>query len=40
MVADQVGDPVGQDPCLARAGTGDDQDRALGGGHRLALVSG
>ena len=28
--ADQVGDPVGQDAGLARAGAGEDQQRALG----------
>ncbi len=33
----QVGDPRGQDQGLAGAGTGHDQERAVGGEHRLAL---
>ncbi len=38
--ADEVGDPVGQDPGLARAGAGQDEQRALGGrdGARLLGV--
>ena len=34
---DQVGDPVGQHAGLARAGAGEDQQRALAVGDRLAL---
>ena len=34
---EQVGDPVGQDPGLARAGAGEDQQRPLAVLDRLAL---
>ena len=36
-VADQMGDPVGEHPGLARTGPGDHQHRPVGGGDRLAL---
>ena len=35
--ADQVGDPMGQDPGLAAAGPGQDQQRSVGRGHRPRL---
>ena len=38
MLADQVGDAVGQDPGLARAGTGDDQQRTVGVDDGVELV--
>ena len=40
--ADEVGDPMGQDARLARAGAGEDQERALGrrDGARLLRVEG
>ena len=34
---DQMGHPVGEDAGLARAGAGDDQQRAFGVQHRVAL---
>ena len=37
---EQVGDPPGDDPRLARAGAGQDQQRALDVGHGLALGGG
>ena len=36
--ADQVGDPMGQHARLARAGAGQDQQRALGGRDRAGLL--
>ena len=33
----EVGDTVGEDPRLARAGTGDDKHRSAGGEHSFAL---
>ena len=36
--ADQVGDPVGEDAGLARAGAGQDQQRAVGRGDRAGLL--
>ena len=37
-VADQVGDPMGQHPRLARPGSRHDQQRPVGGGDGLALA--
>src|SRR5205823_4530728 len=37
VVADEVGDAVGQDARLPRPGSGHDEDGAVGGRHRLAL---
>ena len=37
VVADQMGDPVGQNPGLARPGTGDDEQRTRVVGDRLPL---
>ena len=36
--ADQVGDPVGEDAGLARAGAGEDQQRAVGGRDGAGLL--
>ena len=38
VLADQVGDAVGEDAGLAGAGAGDDQQGALGVDHRIELV--
>ena len=38
LVQDQVGDAVGDDAGLAAARAGQDQDGAVGGQHRLALL--
>ena len=36
-LGDEVRDPVGEHPGLARPGAGDDEQRAVGRGDRLAL---
>ena len=40
LLGDQPGDPAGDDGRLARPGPGDDQQRPVAMGHRLALAGG
>ena len=37
MILDQVSDPAGQHPGLARSGTGNDEDRPVNGSDGLTL---